>query len=182
MAHRPVGSGSSIAVTLNTSVKSGAFSVLSNTLRVVTLTSGAHVAIGNDPTATAADYFIPPNTSATLALTPASQRVIGITTGSTTLIDFPEGTGCPFSVGDYVSLTCEQQNYYNFTHQQITAINTVAGPGGYYSRRVTVATNTAGISTTFSSEADLRKSLKIASYGSGSGALYFQQVQISGDA
>lgn len=182
MAHRPVGSGSSIAITSNTSVRSGAFSIMSDTLRVVTLTSGAHVAIGTDPTAAATDYYVPANTAATLALTPASQRVVAITTGATTFIDFPEGTGCPFEVGDYVSLTCPAQNYYNFTHQAVLSIDNIASPGGYYSRRVAIATNTSGISTAFSTEADLRRSVKVASYGTGAGALYYQQVQISGVA
>ena len=31
---------------------------------------------------------------------PSSQRVVGITTGTTTTIEFPEGTGSPFGVGN----------------------------------------------------------------------------------
>jgi hypothetical protein len=182
MAHKPVGSGSSIAITSSTSVRSGAFSVQSDTLRVVALSAGAHVAIGTDPTASSLDYFVAAGTAETLALSPATSSISGITKGTITYIDFPEGTGSPFEVGDYVSLVSENQNYYNFTHQAVISVNSTAGYDGYFSTRIGIATNTSGIATAFSTDAVLRKSLKIASYGAGSGALYYQQVQISGNA
>ena len=52
-----------------------------------------------------------------------NQKVIGITTGATTTIDFPEGTGSPFQVGDAVSLTVTGQTDYNFTHKIVSSIN-----------------------------------------------------------
>jgi hypothetical protein len=45
-----------------------------------------------------------------------------------------------------------------------------------------ICTNTSGILTSFSSDGDLRKSLKIANYGTGSGVVYHQQIQLSGQA
>lgn len=182
MAHRPIGIGSSTIIALNSATKSNAFSVQSNVLRVVAVSSSAFVAIGTEPTATSSDYYVPANSEVTLALTPASQRVVGIITGTTTIIDFPQGTGSPFEVGDYVSLTSVGQPYYNFTHQPVISINNSSGVGGYYSTRVSIGTNTSGILTAFNSDGDLRKSLKISNYGMGSGTLYYQQVQISGQA
>lgn len=182
MAHRPIGTGSSSSIVSATSTKSSAFSVQSKVLRVVAVSSGTFVAIGTEPTATTSDYYIPANGEVTLALSPASQRVVGITTGTTTIIDFPQGTGSPFEVGDYVSLTSTNQPYYNFTHQPVISINTSSNVGGYYSTRVSIGTNTSGILTAFNSDGDLRKSVKIANYGTGSGTLYYQQVQISGQA
>ena len=94
-----------------------------------------------------------------------------------------EGTESPFVVGDYVTLTSAGQSYYNFTHQPVTAVNTTTGFNGYYSKRITVATNTSGIVTAFTaSDGDMRKSVKVSAYGTGSGALYYQQVQSAGDA
>jgi len=180
--HKPVGAGSSIAITLGSATISTALSVQTKALRVVAVASGAFIGIGTNPTAAATDYYVASGTDAVLALSPASQRVSGITTGTTTIIDFPGGTGSPFLVGDYVSLTSVGQPYYNFTHQPVTAVDASSGVAGYYSTRVSIGTNTTGIGTAFSTDGDLRKSIKISAYGTGAGTLYYQQVQIAGDA
>ena len=179
--HKPVGLGSSVTITSGAATTSSALSVQTKALRVVA-TAGAFIGIGTSPTASATDYYIPSGGTATLALSPASQRVIGISTGTTTTITFPEGTGSPFLVGDYVTLTSAGQSYYNFTHQPVTAVDTSSGVNGYYSTRITVSTSTSGIVTAFSTDGDLRKSIKVSAYGTGAGALYYQQVQIAGDA
>jgi hypothetical protein len=179
--HKPVGLGSSVTITSGAATTSSALSVQTKALRVVA-TAGAFIGIGTSPTASATDYYIPSGGTATLALSPASQRVIGISTGTTTTITFPEGTGSPFLVGDYVTLTSAGQSYYNFTHQPVTAVDTSSGVNGYYSTRITVSTSTSGIVTAFSADGDLRKSIKVSAYGTGAGALYYQQVQIAGDA
>jgi hypothetical protein len=180
--HKPVGLGNSVAITSGTATTSSALSVQSKALRVVAVSAGAFIGIGTSPTAAATDYYVPAGGTATLALSPASQRVVGIVTGATTTITFPEGTGSPFVVGDYVTLTSVGQPYYNFTHQPVTAVDASSGVGGYYSTRITVSTSTSGIVTTFSTDGDLRKSIKISAYGAGAGSLYYQQVQIAGDA
>ena len=147
--HKPVGLGSSIAINVGTATTSGTLQVQTKALRVVA-TAAAFIGIGTSPTATATDYYVPTGGTATIALNPASQRVTGITTGTTTIIDFPQGTGSPFVVGDYVSLTSVGQSYYNFTHQPVTSVNTASVYDGYYSTRITVSTNTAGILSTSS--------------------------------
>jgi hypothetical protein len=182
MAHKPIGSGSSVAITSGVAVTSQPFLVQSDTVRVVAVSAGVFVKIDSEPAATSSDYYVAANTSATLGITPASQRVVGVTTGSTTIIDFPSGTGTPFEQGDYVSLAAPNQPYFNFTHKQVLSVNNTAGNGGYYSTRITVDANTSGILTAFSDYGDMRKSLKIGTFGSGAGTLYYQQVQISGDA
>ena len=162
MAHRPIGAGSSVAIN-TTSAKSSAFSVQSNVLRVVSVGAGAHVAIGTEPIATTADYYVPAGQSATLGLTKASNRVVGVTTGTTTIVTFAEGTQCPFGIGDYVSLTASGQSYYNFTHQPVVSVDTSSGVNGYHQTRCSIGTDTSGIATAFSSsDATLRNSLKVA--------------------
>ena len=180
--HKPVGLGSSIAIISGAATISSALSVQTKALRVVS-TAGAFVAIGTNPTAATTDYYVPAGGTAVLALSPASQRFVGITTGATTIIDFTVGSGSPFIVGDYVTLTSVSQPYYNFTHQPVTAVDASSGVGGYYSTRVSIGTNTTGIVTQFTaSDGDLRKSIKISAYGIAAGSLYYQQVQIAGDA
>ena len=181
MAHRPIGAG----ISLTTSATSGlttSFIAQSNVLRIVAVTSGAFVAIGTNPTATTADYYIPAGTSATLAMTRASNRVAGITTGTTTIIDCPEGTQAPFGVGDFVTLTGSA--HHNFVHAQVISVDVTSGVDGYYQKRFTVGHNSSGILTAFSSpDASVSLSYRLAARTEGSaGAVYAQQVQISGQA
>ena len=183
MSHKPVGAGSSFNFTAGTASTSTSFTVQSSVLRVVAVNGAAHISIGGNPSATISDYYVPSGGTATLALTKASNRVVGVTTGATTTITVPEGTQVPFGVGDYVSLTATGQSYYDFTHAQVTSVNTSTGIDGYYQTKMTVAYNSSGIATAFSaSYATISLSNKVSAYGVGSGTLYFQQVQISGDA
>jgi hypothetical protein len=181
MAHRPVGAG----ISLSTSASSGmttSFIPQSNVLRVVAVTSGAFIAIGTNPTATTSDYYIPAGTSATLAMTKASNRVAGITTGTTTIIDCPEGTQAPFGVGDYVTLS--GSTYHNFVHAPVISVDTTSNVDGYYQKRFAVGYNSSGILTAFSSpDASVSLSYRLAARtDNGSGIVYAQQVQISGQA
>jgi hypothetical protein len=185
MAHRPVGAGSSFNFSAGTATTSSAFTVQSSVLRVVAVGGAAHVAIGTNPTAAVTNYYVAANGTATLALTKASNRVVSITKGATTTIDFPEGTQAPFGVGDYVTLSAANDvNYTNvISHVPVTSVNTSSGVNGYHQTRIVVNANTAFITTAFSSaDASLVTSQKIGAYGVGSGTLYYQQVQISGDA
>jgi len=90
MAHRPVGAGSSFTFTAGAATTSSAFTVQSSVLRVVAVGGGAHVAIGVTPAATNTDYYVPVGETVTLGLTKASNRVVGITTGTTTIVTVPE--------------------------------------------------------------------------------------------
>jgi len=187
MAHRPVGAG----ISLTTSATSGmttSFVVQSNVLRVTAVTSGAFVAIGTNPTATTADYYIPAGTSATLAMTKASNRVVGIITGTTTIVDFPEGTQAPFGVGDYVTITGANDSNYNFVHVPVVSVDTSSNVGGYHQSRITLGYNSSGIITAFSpagaatgSSISLSQRLAARTEG-GAGVVYAQQVQVSGQA
>jgi hypothetical protein len=182
MTHRPVGAGSSFAFTAGTATTSSAFTVQSDTLRVVA-TGAAFISVGATPSATSADYYVSANTPATIALTKASNRVVGVTTGTTTIVTVPEGTQVPFGVGDYVTLTASGQLYYNFTHQRVISVDTSSNVGGYYQTRMTVDYNSSGIITAFApANASVTASNKVSVYGVGAGAIYYQQVQITNQA
>jgi len=183
MAHRPVGVGTSLT-TSATSAMTTSFVVQSDVLRIVAVTAGAFVAIGTNPTATTSDYYIPAGSSATLAVTKASNRVVGVTTGTTTIIDFPEGTQAPFGVGDWVTLTGANNSNYNFVHVPVLSVDTTSGVGGYYQSRITLNHNSSGIITAFSApDARLSMSQRLAARTEATaGIVYAQQVQISGQA
>ena len=195
MALNPVGSGASIALTTDTANTTSSIAQKANTLRVVLVgadaVQGAHVAIGTDASATTSDFYVVKNEPASINIfRPSSQKVVGITTGATTLIDFPEGTGSPFAVGSRVDLTVTGQSYYDDVVGFATVSKVWSGSGrnGYFSTRITVDADTSGIVTAYSSDnyAELRKSFKVSALAkggavTGKSTLYYQQVQISGE-
>ena len=195
MALNPVGSGASIALTTDTANTTSSIAQKANTLRVVLVgadaVQGAHVAIGTDASATTSDFYVVKNEPASINIfRPSSQKVVGITTGATTLIDFPEGTGSPFAVGSRVDLTVTGQSYYDDAVGFATVSKVWSGSGrnGYFSTRITVDADTSGIVTAYSSDnyAELRSSFKVSALSKGGAAtgkstLYYQQVQISGE-
>ena len=165
MSHKPVGVGASFSFTAGTATTSSAFSVQSSILRVVAVGGAAHISVGSTPSATAADYYVPSGGTATLALTKASNRVAGVTTGTTTIVTVPEGTQVPFGVGDYVTLSSS------------------SGVNGFFQTRMVVNYNSSGIVTAFNSpDASVTASNKVSAFGSGAGVLYHQQVQITSEA
>ena len=192
MAHNPVGSGSSLTVSTDTAkVIAAGIAQQSDTLRVSLVGAsgmdGAHIKTGTMPTATTADFYLVKGETATLNIDrPSSQRVVGITTGTTTTITFPEGTGSPFGVGNSVSITVTDQSYYDDIIKDSSVTATDLGDFG---TKITVDADTSGIVTAYDSSnyAELRNSFKVSAYGGGAaagkkGALYYQQVQVTGEA
>jgi len=178
-ALKPVGTGQVIA-TSTSAAASAAFDQQTDRIRVVAETVGCHVAVGANPTATASDIYVGTSGPEEISLgSVAAQRVVGVTTGATTIIDFPEGTGCPFSVGDAVSLTATGQSYYDFSHKTIASINNTAGVGGFFGTRLTITNNSSGIATAFAADyAELRRSMKVSVISNASsGKAFIQQVQ-----
>ena len=189
MTLRTVGAGTSIT-TGAASQQSGPISGKSTAIRVVATGQNTHVAIGTEPTAAVTDFIVPKDSAATLGFTNTSARVVSYTKGSTTILDFPEGTSSPFAVGDYVSLSCSSQTDFDFTHKRVKTVYNKARTSqayageNYFGQRIIVEHNSGSVSGTFNDpDATLRASFKVAARtDSGSGKLYIQQVQISGEA
>jgi len=188
MAHRSVGAGQSIALA-GTAATSSAFKVQSSVVRVVAKGAPAFVAIGTEPVATTSDYYVPAGGTATLGITKASQRVVGITTGTTTIIECPEGTQMPFVVGDRVTIQDSSDSNYDtkISNSRVTQVLHSSGRDGYFQTRIKVSADTSGISTAFSAEshATLYRSNSVSALtpdGATGGVLYVQQVQTTGDA
>ena len=192
MAHRTVGAGQSIALT-GTATTSTAFKVQSNVLRIVASGADAYVAIGTDPVATTTDFIVPSSEPESLAMLKMSQRVVGITTGTTTVLSAPEGTTMPFNLGDRVTLDFEGNtiNDANYTTKisdtKVVGKSRSAGVGGDFSEKVTVEANTAGVSTAFTpaGNATLFMSNKVSVISpnpTAAAVAYIQQVQTTGSA
>ena len=189
MTLRTVGAGTSIT-TGAASQQSIPISGKSTAIRVVATGQNTHVAIGTEPTAAVTDFVVPKDSAATLGFTNTSARVTSYTKGSTTILDFPQGTSSPFAVGDYVSLSCPANTDFDFTHKRVKTVydksrTSLRGVGeNWFGQRIIVEHNSGSVSGTFNDpDATLRASFKVAARtDSGSGKLYIQQVQISGDA
>ena len=194
MTLRTVGAGTSIT-TGTASQQSIPISGKSTALRVVATGQNTHVAIGTEPTAAVTDFVVPKDSAATLAFSNTSAKVSSISTSTTyTIIDFPQGTSSPFAAGDYVTLETPStggQDYYDFTHKRVYTVydgtrTAYARQGeNWFGQRIVVENDYGrNISTSLIDDnTTLRTSFKVAARtDSGSGKLYIQQVQISGEA
>ena len=180
-ALRPVGVNTFFN-TNTTSVQSVEIQQQSDTIRVVAQIAGCHIAYGGNPTATVNDFFVSHTDTAEISIGPvASQRVVAFTKGTTTTLDFPEGTGCPFGVGEFVTLTVDGQAAFNFTHQEVQSVNNTSGIGGFFGTRCVIDYNSTGVAGNFTSNyAILRRSIKVAAKTQvGVGSVHIQQVQRS---
>jgi hypothetical protein len=64
MAHKPIGSGSSVSILSGAASTSSEFSVQSDTLRLVAVSSGVFVKIDSEPSVSSSDYYVAANSSA----------------------------------------------------------------------------------------------------------------------
>ena len=210
-AYVGVGSVVSLSVTAAASVTTPWINQQTQYLRCVAIGASAiHVntsqfaPTGNSPhstnatgglTATAQDLVVTREQPIVIGLNQVcSQTVVGISTGTQTFIDFPEGTGSQFVVGQAVSLYVDDsaggvsQTGFAASVRDVGVSTVYIGsvPDGYNSTRIGIDTNTTdcpaylGFGTAF---AQLRGNFKVAGIcaaGSGSGTLLVQQVQVVG--
>ena len=189
-AHQPVGDLVSVAAA-GSSAQSSAIPQKTQYLRVIAITNDAHVAIGTNPTATTSNYWLVAGRPEVISIgQPRSQPVVGITTGATTVLEFQEGTGSQFTVGDTVSLTVTGQSSYDFSDKIVTAVNAKSASGSGdgtqgFSRIITVANDSSTgnpAALLSSSYAELRNVFKVAGIkaGSSNSNIKAQQVQVVG--
>ena len=193
MALKPVGSGITFA-TSGAAAVSSFISHQSEYIRVVATGAAAHVAVGTNPTATTTDVVVITGEPEVLTIgRPSSQRVVAITTGTTTTIDFPEGTGSPFEKDDIVSLTINGTAHHDvgtlanayvgiITDVGVLSVNSTAGFSGFHNTRIVLNADTSGIKTAFNFQyAELRDQFKVSAEAiAGTGMFYAQQIQTAG--
>ena len=198
MAYRSVGVGTSVTIPnpAASAVQTDYFDVQTETIRLVAVGADCHVTVGSTPSATTQNLYIPSGGSMSLGMTKASQRVVGITTGTTeTILSFPEGQQCPFGVGNYISVETSD-GYAGITsylqHVRVISVKTgasaVVSSAGYFMERCTVAADTQKNIPTSVSWTDARAiaSHRVSVIGasgaaSQAGTLHCHQVQITGE-
>jgi hypothetical protein len=147
----------------------------------ITSTSASYIAIGSTQPGISTDtsLYLPANDPTVVKSPIASQRVVGITTGSTTIVSFPEGTGSPFTVGDYVELTGISPAGINTNYARVSSSNGGINPN------VTITFNTSAQGPVTDPEGNLRKVIKIAAqdaYSGGTNKIHITEVQITSQA
>ena len=187
MAHQPV--GDSQTLTTGTSSTRIQFAVQTDTVRVVPISQNVHVAIGTTATASTSDYFVPAGTPATLNLGRASSMgIAGVSTGTATVLDLSEGMGNPFQVDDVLTISgVTGVTGFNTTAKVVSIENPRFQGGsaiGDFKTKLTIDHDSralyAGDAVVTAAEA--RRTLTVAARTeSGSGKMYVQQVQISGE-
>jgi len=181
-ATKPVGVNTTFA-TSATSTQSVVFAHQTDSLRVVAEGAGVHVAIGTNPTATVDNFYVSTFDTEEISIGPvATNRIVGITTGTKTTLDFPEGQASPFVVGDAVSLTVTGVSAFDFEHKIVSEVKNSSGRDGYFSSRIVVNHDSSSVTDVYNENnwAQLRGSFKVAvKTNSGTGTVFLQQVQVS---
>ena len=154
------------------SVATTGIALKSGYLRVSTGATGAYVDIGVTPSATTSSFHIPAQSNQVFKERIARQTVIGITTGTSTIINFSENTGNPFNVNDYASIENAYPAGINTAHNIITATTPTSITINFDSSAIT------GVAYTIASVA---RSVKVAAIGAGNGTdVSICEVQITG--
>ena len=184
MAHQPV--GDSQTLTTGTGSTRVQFTVQSDTLRVVPTGNNVHVAIGTTATATTSDYFVPAGASATLNLGRASCIGIGaITKGNGTVITLPEGMGNPFRVDDVVTVSgITGVTGFNTTGKVVSIQEARTIGYAQFGAKITIDHDSRALNSDNAvvTAGQLRRTLTVAARtDTGTGKMYAQQVQISGE-
>jgi hypothetical protein len=106
-----------------TATTSNPIALKSGYLRVSTGLTSVYVEIGGDPVATVNSFQITPYGSEVLKERIARQRIVGITTGTSTIVSFDNNAANPFLVGDYVTIQNVTTAGINTEHKLVTAIS-----------------------------------------------------------
>lgn len=98
------------------SLKSGYLRV---TVGSTTGSSGGYISIGENPVATENHYHITSYSIDVIKERMARQRIVGITTGPVTILDFGQNSGNPFIDSDYVTIEGSNTVGLNTSHNPI---------------------------------------------------------------
>ena len=140
---------------------STAISLKSGYIRVSTANTGAYISIGADPVATSNNFYIPPYSTEVIKERFVKQRISGITTGATTILNFDDLNGHAFSLGDRVSIEEGYPLGINTTHSTILSLTDTT---------VTLNYNSASLTGLAVTSATASRSVRVSALGDGAGA------------
>ena len=122
MAIKVVQKVNRITANVSTATTSNPIALKSGYLRVSTGLTSVYVETGETPVATVNSFNLGPYANEVLKERIARQRIVGITTGTSTIVSFSENAGNPFLVGDYVTIQNAQPAGINTEHKLVTQV------------------------------------------------------------
>jgi hypothetical protein len=123
------------------------------TIGSTTSSSGGYIAIGTNPVATQDNYHITSYSVDILKEMMKRQTILGITTGTTTKITFPNNSGNPFVSSDYVTIEGAPTVGLNTSHNAIVGLDDSS---------VTINFNSSSITSPNISGATVARSVKVS--------------------
>jgi hypothetical protein len=154
MAIKVVQNVNRITATVSVATTSNPIALKSGYLRVSTGLTSVYVETGGSPVATVNSFQITPYGNEVIKERLARQRIVGITTGTSTIVSFDENAGNPFLVGDYVTIQDVTTAGINTEHKLITAVSDDS---------VTVSHNTSSIvGPIVATGANIARSVKVS--------------------
>ena len=163
-------------------VTSNPIALRSGFLRIVP-EQDAYVEVAPTPTistSTSASIFVKAGTELLLKETAITQTIVGVTTGTTTIVTLPEGTFSDFSAGDIVELTGVVPSGINTTAATVASVDATNDATGGFNRVITLTWNTSNQGAPITTSTGvLRRTTKVAAFGA-SGKLHITEIQIAG--
>lgn len=117
LAPSPGVASTSVPITLRTGY-------LRVTIGSTTGSSGGYITIGTNPVATQDNYHITSYSVDIIKETLRNQRIVGVTTGTTTTLNFGENNGVTFASTDYVTISDAPSTGINTSHVPIVSMGT----------------------------------------------------------
>ena len=154
MAIKIVQNVNRISPTVSVAATSNPIALKSGYIRVAAGLTAVYVETGGNPTVSTNSFYVSPYGNEVLKERLAKQQIVGITTGTSTVITFDNNAGNPFLVGDYVTIENAQPAGINTVHQLVTATTDAT---------VTIAANTSSVAGVITATgATLSRSVKVA--------------------
>jgi hypothetical protein len=122
MAIKVVQKVNRITATVGSAVTSNPIALKSGYLRVSTGSTSVYIETGETPVATVNSFNLGPFGNEVLKERIARQRIVGIATGTSTVVLFDNNAGNPFLVGDYASIEGVTTAGINTEHKEVTEV------------------------------------------------------------
>lgn len=148
----------------------------------VTPTQNSYIEVGPNPGIdTSTSVFVPANNTIILKEEWGSKGFVGIITGATTTIIFPEGTGGGFRVGEVVAISGCSPSGVNTNFATVATVDDRMSYDSYHNTRLTLNWNTSSVASVTDQEGELRKVTRVAAYNAGSAAnkVHITEVQVN---
>ena len=148
----------------------------------ITPTQNSYLEVGPNPGIdTSSSVFVPANQSIIIKEEWGSKGFVGIITGATTTIIFPEGTGGGFRVGEVVAISGCSPAGINTNFATVVSVDDRMSYDSYHNTRLILNWNTSSITSVTDQEGELRKVTRVAAYNAGSAAnkIHITEVQVN---